>query len=648
MRITVRRVILALCLVGLFARSEEETFPVKVGAYYFDGWTGKTDRWHLPERLINEFGYRKPVWGWVTSTPEIMRQQIDYASDYGLRFFAFCWYYPESADKHTPLNHALELFLQAPNQERMEFCLLVANHAGFRIGPEEWEDVCAYWVSLFKHPSYVRANGKPLLIMHSPHELDRLFGGPHGVRRAFDRLRETAMDAGLPGLAIAGCWTARNVSPTLTLPDQAVESGYTFVAGYNMPHYCAWDWPKRAQPFQHLVDGHLKAWDILAGYTALPYIPVATLGWDMRPWEQPGIPEAEQTIYYPDRTPRHVEDMVRNAVHWVIKNPAKTARERIVLLYAWNEYGEGGYLTPTQQDGTAYLEAVQRGFGDRDSPYVPEGHVRVFTADFTDPDERFDRYSNPRFTTGLFRLHAGDNLNVVRRLADNQERQLYVDHLFIYDGVTLGIDPFVIQNGVLSIRADRLSEAHQEILAPLKTDQAPAVLYSSGLLSTETEGRDGKGFVQLHGYWELRARLPRGQGLWPAFWLVAQTHEYWDEIDVFEVLGHEPDAIYHSTHFHNGGGTEGMSWGSRIYRGIDTSDGFHIYGLQITTNALIYSINGRETLRAPHALEVPLYTIINLAVGGTWPGDPDDSTIFPATMDIDYLRIYSVIDQEYD
>lgn len=337
------------------------TSAVKVGAYYFDGWTGKTGRWHLPERLKDEFGHRKPIWGWVTSTPQVMREQTDCAADYGLRFFAFCWYYPEGANRKTPLNNALGLFLQAPNQRRMEFCLMVANHAGFRIGPEEWNDCCTRWLTLFKHPSYVKANGESLLIIFSPYELNEAFGGPQAVRDAFGSLRDKARKEGLPGVAIAGCWTAKDMGSETALLNKAVESGYNFVTGYAMPHYCAWDWPKRSQPYQYLIDGHKKAWDLLARQSILPYIPVATLGWDMRPWEKPGLPEDKQVIRYPDCSPEGVETMVRNAVQWIGEHPDRTSREKLLLLYAWNEYGEGGYLAPTKGDGYAYLKAVRRG-----------------------------------------------------------------------------------------------------------------------------------------------------------------------------------------------------------------------------------------------------------------------------------------------
>jgi hypothetical protein len=69
-------------------------------------------------------------------------------------------------------------------------------------------------------------------------------------------------------------------------------------------------------------------------------------GWKRSPW-------------YPDRTPKQVEEFVRLGVRWLEKHPDKTTPERLLLIYAWNENGEGGYLTPTAVDGTTYLETVE-------------------------------------------------------------------------------------------------------------------------------------------------------------------------------------------------------------------------------------------------------------------------------------------------
>src|SRR5438034_1397685 len=75
------------------------SMPIQLGAYYFDGWA-KAVSGHLTPRLRDSFPDRKPKWGWVTSTPEIVKDQIDLAADAGLSFFSFCWYYPDYDHQH--------------------------------------------------------------------------------------------------------------------------------------------------------------------------------------------------------------------------------------------------------------------------------------------------------------------------------------------------------------------------------------------------------------------------------------------------------------------------------------------------------------------------------------------------------------------
>jgi hypothetical protein len=98
----------------------------------------------------------------------------------------------------------------------------------------------------------------------------------------------------------------------------------------------------------------------------MPYIPEITVGWDKRPWEGPDGRGGGEGWYYPDRTPEQVENFVRDAISWMDENPTKTTKERIVLLYAWNENGEGGYLMPTKGDPNGeFLKAVKRVADDR-------------------------------------------------------------------------------------------------------------------------------------------------------------------------------------------------------------------------------------------------------------------------------------------
>ena len=187
------------CLIASSAQAQQPKLRATVGAYYFDGWSGKPDEIHVTKLLKTKYADRKPVWGWYDDTVEIMQKQIDYCADHGIAFWAFDWYYPEGKNKTTPLNNALELYLKAPNFQRLKFCLLVANHRGFRIGPKDWDACCQKWIELFRQPTHLRLDGQPLLIFFSPEELQRAFGGVEGVRKALESLRTKAKEAGLPG-----------------------------------------------------------------------------------------------------------------------------------------------------------------------------------------------------------------------------------------------------------------------------------------------------------------------------------------------------------------------------------------------------------------------------------------------------------------
>jgi len=239
----------------------------------------------------------------------------------------------------------------------------------------------------------------------------------------------------------------------------------------------------------------------------------------------------------------------------------------------------------------------------------------VFAEEFSDPTATFP---NASWTTDYKRWDG------LRTLVNNEELQIYVDPAF--KGTAehpLGLNPFSVHDGILSIEArwtDRETRPHLWDMA-----------YTSGLL-TSTHS-------QTYGYFEISARLPAGRGLWPAFWLVG-TGDHGDcEIDIFEVLGHEPRRIYHTVR-----SPDGPTDGSE-YLGVDTSAGFHTYGLEWTPEALVIFVDGVETYRGPNRYNVPMYMLVNLAVGGTWPGTPDASTPFPARMEIDYIRAYQRIEE---
>jgi beta-glucanase (GH16 family) len=212
----------------------------------------------------------------------------------------------------------------------------------------------------------------------------------------------------------------------------------------------------------------------------------------------------------------------------------------------------------------------------------------------------------------------------------NQEQEWYLraDHLIGGSGAALP-NPFSVHNGILTITAAPSDPA----LRPDLGGQP----YTSGMINTSHS------FSQTYGYFEMRAELPAGQGMWPAFWLLAQDGSWPPEIDVMEMLGHEPGRLYTSVHSLGAGQTAGdHTLAQAATQVADMSDGFHTYGVDWGPDSLAFYFDGREVFRTPTPadLDKPMYMIANLAVGGTWPGDADATTPFPAQMNIDYLRAY--------
>jgi beta-glucanase (GH16 family) len=182
--------------------------------------------------------------------------------------------------------------------------------------------------------------------------------------------------------------------------------------------------------------------------------------------------------------------------------------------------------------------------------------------------------------------------------------------------------------------------------------------YTSGRLDTSRK------FAPTYGRFEIRARLPGGKGLWPAHWLYPQNRDWameylmaeavtnglerlipehrpwYSEIDIMEFLGHEPTVVYGTLHYYTFDGKKRTSSGT--WRGdVDFTKDFHLYALEWEPNEMRWFIDGKllhsTTNGIPHT---PHYLILNTAVGGAWPGNPDATTVFPQYHDIDYVRVY--------
>jgi beta-glucanase (GH16 family) len=157
--------------------------------------------------------------------------------------------------------------------------------------------------------------------------------------------------------------------------------------------------------------------------------------------------------------------------------------------------------------------------------------------------------------------------------------------------------------------------------------------YTSGLISSYPA------FAQEYGFFEIRAKLPRGQGLWPAFWLLPADGSWPPEIDVFEALGHETETVHMTAHWWEDGALQERK---TSFTGPDFADDFHTFAVEWTRNKLVWYVDGvkRFDVRG-QSPSGPMYLLANLAVGGEWPGAPDASTPFPAVFAIDYIRAFA-------
>lgn len=157
-------------------------------------------------------------------------------------------------------------------------------------------------------------------------------------------------------------------------------------------------------------------------------------------------------------------------------------------------------------------------------------------------------------------------------------------------------------------------------------------IYASGLVKTV-----GK-FSQQYGRFESRMKLPKTQGIWPAFWMLPTDGGWPPEIDIMELLGHQPNVVYMTNHW--GVWPNNADW-STPFAGPDFSAGYHTFAVEWAPGRCDWYIDGiKRTTHNANIPDEPFYLIINTAVGGQWPGNPDGTTVFPQYMNVQHVRAY--------
>jgi len=242
--------------------------------------------------------------------------------------------------------------------------------------------------------------------------------------------------------------------------------------------------------------------------------------------------------------------------------------------------------------------------------YAPDGYQLVFS----------DEFNNSNIDTAKWNsaYRWGPGLTI------NGERQYYIDRV---NNPDFGHSPFEFDGNNLIISAIETPE-HLKSSANWKP-------YLSGALTTYNK------FKMKYGYVEMRAKLPKGRGLWSAFWLLHQRdNDRRPEIDVVEYLGHDQNKVYNTYHYYENWSLR--STPSYDVWGPDYSQDFHTYSVKWEPGKLTWYVDGKEVNRYSNGNVSweDMYLLVNLAVGGWWPGNPDGNTEFPARMHIDYIRAY--------
>ena len=224
-----------------------------------------------------------------------------------------------------------------------------------------------------------------------------------------------------------------------------------------------------------------------------------------------------------------------------------------------------------------------------------------------------------------------------------------------FDGAALDTTKWVRETGghgwgnnELEFYTDRVENSRLEngsLVIEARSEAFGNQAYTSARLKTQ-------GLVAWkYGRIEARIQIPRGQGLWPAFWMLGDNFPQvgWPacgEIDIMENIGREPGRVHGVVHGPNYSGANGIGGEYNLSTGAFADD-FHVFAIEWHAAAMQWFVDGTlfrtvlpSDLPGLWVFDHPFFIILNVAVGGYWPGNPDTTTVFPQTMRVDYVRVY--------
>jgi len=200
-------------------------------------------------------------------------------------------------------------------------------------------------------------------------------------------------------------------------------------------------------------------------------------------------------------------------------------------------------------------------------------------------------------------------------------------------------------------RTDNVRVEEGQLVIEAKREAYLGSDYTSGRVKTP-----GK-WAWTYGRIEARIRIPRTQGIWPAFWMLGANiaSARWPncgEIDIMENIGREPGVVHGTLHGPGYSGGAGIGGPVSLPGGGAFADDFHVYAVEWTPNEIKWFVDDRQYFsvtpsRLPAGtawvFDQPQFILLNVAVGGNWPGNPDGTTVLPQRMLVDYVRVYAPV-----
>ena len=337
-----------------------------VGAIRWDAWFGSGG---VPGQAVEkslgpaQWHLRLPVCSQVIGsnevridcmTPQQMELESGQAKAAGLDYWAFVTY-PED----NPMNAGLSAYLNIRNPNKIQFAVISEF--------EKWGDKEAYrpvmqrYLRLMGDKSYQRTpDGRPIFFLAfiTDGSLNYRFGNREGFKKVLTEFRQGAVNAGLG-------------NPYIVLLDASVERAKSFIVDLGLDGVSAYavaDNRVKSGTFEQLTKLTERFWADAAA-SGLPVMPIVMSGWDRRPrvrnpvpWEKPPADPKQIENYFAAPTPAELEHHIAAALRFAQTSKAPAAAPT-VLIYAWNEFDEGGWIAPTLGDGTARLEALRRAVG---------------------------------------------------------------------------------------------------------------------------------------------------------------------------------------------------------------------------------------------------------------------------------------------